>query len=208
MCDEDHGGVERLELLLEPLEALDVEVVRRLVQEQEIRSAAERTCERGAGQLAAGERAQRPVEIVVDESETADDGARVLAPGVAARVLEPGLRGRVRVERAGVVRAAGHRLLEPPQLTLCGDEIGRAGEHVVAQRQVALERRTLVVERDAGALLERELPAVHLRLPGEHAQQRRLAGAVRSGERNPVAALDLERDAVEEEVPRQLLPKP
>ena len=29
--DKDHGGIERLELLLQPFNALDIEVVRRLV---------------------------------------------------------------------------------------------------------------------------------------------------------------------------------
>ena len=51
MRDEDDRGVERLQLALEPLEALDVEVVRRLVEEQQIRVAAERARERGARQL-------------------------------------------------------------------------------------------------------------------------------------------------------------
>ena len=63
---------------------------------------------------------------------------------------------------------------------------------------VALERRPLVVQRDARPLLERELAAVLLGLAGEDPQQRRLAGAVRAGERDAVAPLDAERDAVEE----------
>ena len=54
--DEDDPGVERAELVLEPLEARDVEVVRRLVEEQQVGVAAERARERGARQLAAGER--------------------------------------------------------------------------------------------------------------------------------------------------------
>jgi hypothetical protein len=77
------------------------------------------------------------------------------------------------------VRAAGHRLLEPPQLLLECDEVARAGEDVLAQRQVAFEGRSLVVERDARVLLEGELAAVALGLAGEDPQQRRLAGAVR-----------------------------
>ena len=96
------------------------------------------------------------------------------------------------------MRALGHRLLEPAQLLLERDEVARAREHVLAQRQAALERRPLVVQRDARALLERELAAVQPGLAGEDAEQRRLAGAVRPGEREAVAALDLERDAVEE----------
>ena len=62
--DEDHGRVERRQLALEPLEALDVEVVRRLVEQEQVGVAGERAAERGAGQLAARERRERPVEVV------------------------------------------------------------------------------------------------------------------------------------------------
>ena len=40
--DEDHRRVERRELALQPLEVRDVEVVRRLVEEEQIRIATER----------------------------------------------------------------------------------------------------------------------------------------------------------------------
>ena len=63
MRHEDDRGVDRLELALEPLEARDVEVVRRLVQEQEVGVAAERARQRGARQLAAGERGERALEV-------------------------------------------------------------------------------------------------------------------------------------------------
>ena len=95
MRDEDHRRVEALQLALEPFEAGDVEMVRRLVQQQQVGIAAERARERRARQLAAGEGAQRPVEALVGEAEPAHDLRRVVAPAVAARVLEPRLRGRV-----------------------------------------------------------------------------------------------------------------
>ena len=57
--DDQDSRVERLQLALEPFEALDVEVVGRLVQEQEIGVAAEGAPQRCAGQLTAGERLQR-----------------------------------------------------------------------------------------------------------------------------------------------------
>ena len=63
--DEDHGRVERGELALEPLEVRDVEVVRRLVEQEQVGVAAERARERGARQLAARERAQRAVEVLL-----------------------------------------------------------------------------------------------------------------------------------------------
>ena len=203
--DEDDGRVDRRQLLLEPLHRLHVQVVRGLVQQEQVRAAGERARERCTGQLSAGERLEAPVEVGVGEAEAAEDGGRVVAPAVAARMLEPRLRLAVAAQRLGSVVAACHRLLEPAQLPLGLDQVGRAREGVLAQREAAQPRRPLVVERDAGALLPRELAAGELRLADQRAQQRRLAGAVRPGEREPVAALDLERDAVEERVAGVLL---
>ena len=56
--------------------------------------------------------------------------------------------------------------------------------------------------------LERELAAVEGRLAAEDPQQRRLAGAVRPGERDGPASLERERDAVEERLAVQLLAQP
>ena len=203
--DEDDARVERRQLVLEPFEARHVEVVRRLVEEQQVGVAAERARERRARQLAAGERVERAVEIGLREAEAARDGADALAPGVAAGVLEPRLRLGIAASVCGPWSPRRHRLLEAPQLLLDRDEVGGAREDVLAQREAALQRRTLVVQCDARALRERELAAVDLGLAGEHAQQRRLAGAVRPGERDAVAALDLEGHAVEEEVAGELL---
>ncbi len=108
--DEDDGGVDRLQLALEPFEAGDVEVVRRLVEEQEVWVAAERACQRGARQLAAGERCRAAGRGRRREAEAAGDRVEPLAPGVAARVLEPRLRLAV---ACGASPARGHRRPSP-----------------------------------------------------------------------------------------------
>ncbi len=203
--DQHDGGVDRGQLALEPFEALDVQVVRRLVQEHEIGVAAERARQRGARQLSAGERVQAAVEILVREAEAAHDRGRVVAPGIAARVLEPGLRLGVAGHRCRVMDSARHRRLERLQLLLERDQVGRAREHVLAEREPAVERRALVVQRDPRALVEDDLPGVRADLPGDQAQQRRLARAVRPGKRQPVSPLDLERDLVEEHGAAELL---
>ena len=196
--DEDDGGVDRRQLALEPLEALDVEVVRRLVEQQQVGVARERAAERGARQLAARERLELPVEVVVAEAEPAQHRRGAVAPVPAAGVLEPRLRLAVAAHRRVVVHPARHRLLELAQLLLDPDEVGGARERVLAQRQAPVARRALVVERDPGALLQRELAALDRRLADDRAQQRRLAGAVLARERQPLAAVDRERDPVEE----------
>src|SRR5205085_284972 len=97
----------------------------------------------------------------------------LLAPGMpgageegrsAGRELEPRLRLRVAAKRGGAVVSLGHRRLEPAELLLDPDEVGGAREDVLPERELAFERRPLVVERDARPLLERELAALELRL--------------------------------------------
>ena len=205
--DEDNGGVDCSEHLLQPLERLDVEVVGRLVEQEQIRLRGQRARQRRARQLAAREGVQRPPEVGVRESEAAHDRCRPVAPVVPAGVLEPGLRGGVASEGRGVVHAVCHAALERAQFLLDCREVGRAGEHVLPQWQPAERRRPLVVQRDPRAPLESELAALERRLTGDRAQQRRLPGAVRAGERQAVAALDLERDAVEQRISGQLLPE-
>ncbi len=101
--------------------------------------------------------------------------------------------------------ALRHPELEPAQLLLERNQIGGAGERVLPQTEAELERRALVVEGDPRALGQCELASVQLGLARQDAQQGRLAGAVRPGERDAVLALDAERDAVEEHGAGQLL---
>ena len=163
----------------------------------------ERPGERGARELAAGEGLQRAVEVRVGEPEAVDDGPRALAPAVAAGGLEARVDVAVAVERGLVAR--GHRGLEAAELLLELERLAAAGEDVVAQRDVALARRALVVQGDAHALGQHELAAVDRRLAGEHPQQRRLAGAVAPRDRQPLAALELERHTAQERLAGHVL---
>jgi hypothetical protein len=96
-------------------------------------------------------------------------------------------------------------VLELDEPRLEGEQVAAAAEHVVAQRAVAVARRALVVQLDARVLRERELAAVDRRLPREHPQERRLARAVAAGQRQPVAALELERDTAQQRASRHVL---
>ena len=77
------------------------------------------------------------------------------------------------------VDAGGHGLLQPAELSLGGDEVGRAREGVLPQGVPAEPGRALVVQCDACALLPGQLAALQLHLADERPQERRLPGAVR-----------------------------
>jgi hypothetical protein len=203
--DEHDARVERREFSLEPFDVRHVQVVRGLVEEEQVWVSRQGARQRGASQLATRERPQAAVELVVREPEPAHDRCGMVAPAVAARVLEPGLGSRVGGERVGAVVTGRHRGLESSQVLLGRDEVLGAVEDVFPQGQRALERRALVVQRDPRSLLEGELAAVQPGLTGEHPEQGRLARPVGPGESEPVPPFDLEADAVEQRISGELL---
>ena len=82
--DEDDGGIEVDEVALEPLQRGNVEMVRRLVEQQQVGAGGERAGQRGAGQLAAGEGREPAPGRLLAEAEAAEHGEHVVAPAVAA----------------------------------------------------------------------------------------------------------------------------
>ena len=61
--DEDDGVRVGVQVLLEPVARLEIEVVRRLVEQQQVRLAEQQLGERDAHLPAAGERLGRPLEV-------------------------------------------------------------------------------------------------------------------------------------------------
>ncbi len=198
MGDEHHGGVELDERALQPLQRLDVEMVGGLVEQQHVGAGGERTRERGARELPTGERVEAAVEIRVGEPQTMRHHGGAIAPQIPAVGLQARLGAGVAVQQRLVAGARRHLTLEPGELALDGQLLDAARQHVVAQGHAPLPRRALVVQRDAHALGDAQLATVDALLARDHAQQRGLAGAVATGDREPFAALQLERHAPEQ----------
>jgi hypothetical protein len=88
--DEDERAVEGEQRVLERLAALDVEVVRRLVEDQHVRAAGDEDRERQAPALAAAQPGQRLLGLLAAEQEAPEQRARLVRgePGVARARLE------------------------------------------------------------------------------------------------------------------------
>src|SRR5687767_11568801 len=115
MGNQDHGGIEVCQVPLEPLERGDVEVVGGLVEKEQVGIAGERARQRGAGELAAGEAAERPVELVVLEAEAVEGLDRLRTPVPAAGVLQAGLYNGIAMKEVRRVGVLCHRMLEAAQ---------------------------------------------------------------------------------------------
>ena len=126
---------------------------------------------------------ERPVEVVVGEAEAAHDRLR---RGRASRIRPRARAAPVRSPNSGAAsHRRGRRRPSPARAAAAPPRPrrrSRAPESAYSRSaDVQLERRALVVQRDARPFCERELAALHRRLARERAQQRRLAGAVRPG---------------------------
>ena len=97
--DEQHRARERLERRLERLAALDVEVVRRLVEDEEVRAARDDEREREPAPLAARERAS-PASRAPPSRRRGSGRAASAPPAAAGRSRRPSRRAPSRARRA------------------------------------------------------------------------------------------------------------
>ena len=183
MGDDEDRAVEAGQEVLEPRQAVGVEVVGRLVEQEDVGILEQRGGEQGPGLLAARELAcsGRPVARWSMPSRRRTSSARASAAQapVASRALE---RVRVGVEIAGVLEG--------------GERLARLAQGVVQERVDRAVGRLLREVADARG--RRDRPAVGALVAGEQAQQRGLAGAVGADEPGAVAGVEGERQPFEE----------
>ena len=182
-----------LEEALEPGDRLGVEVVRRLVEEQQVGRREEQPAERDAAPLAARER--RHVAVALGQAERVHRPVerRVEAPGVGAvdLLLHLRLLGEQRVEvgvRLGELRRDRVEAVE--QVAQLADAVLDVLAHVPRR----VELRLLREHADGRARRELGDPARRLLEPGHDPQQRRLAGPVRAEHADLRARQERERD--------------
>ena len=188
--DHDQRCVDFLEKPLEPLETVEVEIVRRLVQQQDVVSRQEDRCERDACGLTTGQARRVSVEHEL-EAQLAEDRPRARVEVTAAQEEESRQRPLVAVV-AGLVRRERRRSFA--QLLLRCSNTGAALQKP-SQRLAPARLRLLwqVADRE-GRRVVRDGPGVRLLEARHHPEQRGLADAVRSDEADPAERADAKGD--------------
>ncbi len=180
----------------EPVLGVAVEMVRRLVQQQEVRTREQDAGELEAAALPSGESPDRQVQAVVGKTEPGCDPTRFrlagVAPGRPVSLLEPGEARDVRLARALL-----HR--EPELLQALGHLLEPAGLQHMRERGVRMDlpsARLLpeVAEpaADDGSAGERRF------VTGDHVEQARLAGPIASHDAGLVAGAQRQGQALED----------
>ena len=187
MRDEQDRARKIGQLAFKPIEALEVEMVGRLVEQQNVWLGRQGARECGAGQLAPGERRQLAVHVAVFEAEATQDRLDVHAPAVATSLVERELRIRVGVHGGIRMVAASHRGLEFAERTLDSLDVAEQLGDIRTERATVRAWWSLVVQRNAPTLRNADLTAVGINFAGDDPQQRGLANAVASNQANSLA---------------------
>ena len=163
---------------LEPRDRLRVEMVRRLVEQQQAGRREQQPAERDAAALAAGER--RDVAVAVRQAQRVHRVVEVLLElpcvGAVDRVLHLRLVGEQRVVVGVRLGERGRDLVEAVEQVA---QLAHAVLDVAAHVLLGIEIRLLLEEADRRAGRELRDAGGRLLLARHDPQQRRLAGAVR-----------------------------
>ena len=184
--DEQNGAGMSSHGVLEPFDRTDVEMIGRLVEQQQLRVRDERLGERRAPPPAAGQLAHA---VIGRQAELADDGCDAHVDVPAAAGVDFALQGFDFAQRGSVVGAVA---VSRSNSAMRCELTGHAARHEVADE----------LGRFVGELLLEQAPAqtsglldgavVGLLGAGDQLQRRRLAGAVAADQAHALAGLDRE----------------
>ena len=190
------------EVFLEPVPRFEVEMVRRLVEEEQRGPAEQEFGERDAHLPAARERLRRPAELFLSEAEPAKDGRdleiEAVAVGGAEAILQLAVTNQVRLVLGFGNGPVGQPLLEIVQVGLHRQDRLEGQHRLVEEGAPAVIQPVLRQVADGQVRRPEDLSFVRLLEACQHPQQRRLAGAVRAAEPDTLAPPDLPRHVVEQ----------
>ena len=187
---EQRAGV-GLQPALEPQYGVEVEVVGRFVEQQQVRRAHQRAGEVGAHAQAARELRDRPVDVGRSEAESVEQPRCTAARGVRAAVLELCVQ-------AGLCDAVARRLSRRER-ALRRPQRGVAVDHMLHHRPLRM-RQFLRHGGDGETGRALESAAIGRELALQQGEQRRLAAAVAADHADLLAAQQAERRAFDQGV--------
>ena len=200
MRDEDDRAFVVGQERLEPLERLDVQVVRRLVEQQERRALQQETREHHPHPPAARELAELAGEIGRSEAETAQDRVRFGLEPIAAERLEAMLQITVPRRQHVALRARrrGESRGDLLHLALDLPYVGESGEHRGENRPLRARRGLLGQIANGRLARPHDASLVRLLDAGQQPAEGRLAGAVGADQPDALAIGNPPRQADED----------
>ena len=181
--DQQQGAGVIPQPLFEPDHRIQVEVVGRLVEQQQVRATHQRLRQIEPHPPATGERGDRPRRVALDEAEPVEQGGCPRRCRIGVDLLHPAVQ---QADRLAIVigLGSGQFALDPAQFAI-------AVQRVVDR--TAVQRRRLL--GDMGHLPGRrhlKIALVLVQLAAQQREQARLAAAIGSGQTDLPARVDLQ----------------
>src|SRR5258706_213819 len=192
VADDEHGALQVLDPLLDPFDAREVEVVRGLVEQQEIGAGDEHARERDPALLAARERGGLALPELRAQADAREHDFDV-ALGIPVRdglelLVQAVLLGEQALELDAL--RAGDALVHELEFAAHGAQLLEPGFDEGAHADAGRELGPLRHIAQARALAQADRAPVGLLQALDHAQERRLAAAVAAHEADLVAGVD------------------
>ena len=202
VADDEHGALVARDETAQPLNALEIEVVRGLVEQKQVGMAQEELGERDAHLPAAGELRARSLEIGRFKAEAGEDLLGVALELVAPKMLKAILDAAVFLEKGIDALPRLGNLGDLELQFLCalahGSDLAGRGHDLGEDARGRIEVRLLLEIAHLRVFGELHGAAVGRIDTHDELEHGGLAGAVGSDERKAVACVDLKRRSAEE----------
>ena len=194
--DEDDARRRADQELFQPLDGADVEVVGRLIEQEQVGRHRQRLREREALLLPAGECADACVRI---ERKALDDALGLRFEGPRLARLQLALQRVQAVEQRRLVGAGlGHGVRHGVVLGQERGNFAHPGDHGLEHRKLRIEGRLLRHVAHADARLAPDAAVVERALPRQSPQQRGFTATVAPDQGHTLAGVELEFGMVEQ----------
>ncbi len=194
--DEHHGERVVGQILFQPVAGGEVEMVGRLVEQQQVRPAQQQLGQGNAHLPTAREVLARLVAVGLRKTEPLEDPGHLGLHGIAAALQEFLLKMGVAVE-VGRKVAATDALLQYGNFRLDGQQLVEGAARLGKEAAPGMLQAVLRQVADQGAAGYRDGAGVGFVLTGQQAQQGGLAGAVLAAQADPLARAQVPIDGIE-----------
>src|SRR5512138_358593 len=164
--DADDGALVALQPLRERRDGLEIQVVRRLVEDEDVVLEEHELREEEPDRLAAGERRRRLHALLAGEEHPAEEPRDLLVRHLVLHLAEPPEGGRARPDHAGLVlrEVADLRLVAPPDVPRVRRQLARDHLHErgLADAVLADDADLLAARDERAERLDDLVPAVAL----------------------------------------------
>ena len=194
---EQDGALEAEKLILEPLERAEIEVIRRLVEQQEVRGLEECPRQRSARFFSAAQHVDALVVFVLSESNADERRPNSCVDPISSLPLEP-MQKIVITPQVFFSCMCSDPLFETAKLGFDPPEVGEGPLHRLLQCPLGMEPGDLWQVGNARTADEVDLPLGRRLFPMDQTKQRRFADAVVADQGDPISTAHLCREGFEQ----------